>query len=240
MPLDTADLALDFDPDALREKYRQERDKRLRADGNDQYVEVEGRLQPLHRRPLRRAGLHPRAADRRGRRRWSSAAASAACWPRARLREAGVERHPHHREGRRLRRHLVLEPLSRRAVRHRELHLPAAARRDRLHPEGEVLASRRRSSSTARRIGEHFDLYERRLLPDRRSRELRWRRTRQRWLITTNRGDAHEGALRGHVERAAEPAEAARHSRASRASRATVPHQPLGLRLHRRRLQRRT
>jgi cyclohexanone monooxygenase len=29
-----------FDPDALREKYRQERDKRLRADGNDQYVEV--------------------------------------------------------------------------------------------------------------------------------------------------------------------------------------------------------
>jgi cyclohexanone monooxygenase len=29
-----------FDPDALREKYRAERDKRLRADGNDQYVEV--------------------------------------------------------------------------------------------------------------------------------------------------------------------------------------------------------
>lgn len=32
--------ALDFDPDALREKYRQERDKRLRTDGNDQYIEV--------------------------------------------------------------------------------------------------------------------------------------------------------------------------------------------------------
>ena len=31
-----------FDPDQLREKYRQERDKRLRADGNDQYKEVEG------------------------------------------------------------------------------------------------------------------------------------------------------------------------------------------------------
>jgi cyclohexanone monooxygenase len=29
-----------FDPDALRAKYRAERDKRLRADGNDQYVEV--------------------------------------------------------------------------------------------------------------------------------------------------------------------------------------------------------
>jgi cyclohexanone monooxygenase len=31
---------LDFDPDALRLKYRQERDKRLRADANDQYIEV--------------------------------------------------------------------------------------------------------------------------------------------------------------------------------------------------------
>ena len=33
---------LGFDPDLLREKYRQERDKRLRADGNDQYQEVAG------------------------------------------------------------------------------------------------------------------------------------------------------------------------------------------------------
>ncbi len=33
---------LPFDPDALREKYRHERDKRLRADANDQYREVVG------------------------------------------------------------------------------------------------------------------------------------------------------------------------------------------------------
>ena len=33
---------LGFDPDALRRKYREERDKRIRADGNDQYLEVEG------------------------------------------------------------------------------------------------------------------------------------------------------------------------------------------------------
>jgi cyclohexanone monooxygenase len=33
---------LDFDPDALREKYRAERDKRLRVDGNEQYQEVTG------------------------------------------------------------------------------------------------------------------------------------------------------------------------------------------------------
>ena len=33
---------LDFDPDALRDKYREERDKRLRTDGNEQYQEVAG------------------------------------------------------------------------------------------------------------------------------------------------------------------------------------------------------
>ena len=32
----------DFDPDTLRAKYREERDKRLRLDGNEQYVEVKG------------------------------------------------------------------------------------------------------------------------------------------------------------------------------------------------------
>ena len=33
---------LGFDPDALRNKYLEERDKRLRQDGNDQYIEVKG------------------------------------------------------------------------------------------------------------------------------------------------------------------------------------------------------
>ena len=50
-----------FDPDALREKYRQERDKRLREDGNEQYVEVTGDfahfvedpyVEPFERDPL--------------------------------------------------------------------------------------------------------------------------------------------------------------------------------------------
>jgi cyclohexanone monooxygenase len=35
---------LDFDPDALREKYRRERDRRLRPDGNEQYIEVTGQF----------------------------------------------------------------------------------------------------------------------------------------------------------------------------------------------------
>jgi hypothetical protein len=42
---DVINLALgeiDFDPDALKEKYLEERDKRLRDDANDQYIEVKG------------------------------------------------------------------------------------------------------------------------------------------------------------------------------------------------------
>ncbi len=35
-------LDLDFDPDVLRQKYLAERDRRLRTDANDQYVEVQG------------------------------------------------------------------------------------------------------------------------------------------------------------------------------------------------------
>jgi len=41
---DTASLGngFGFDPLALREKYRRERDKRLRDDGESQYLEVAG------------------------------------------------------------------------------------------------------------------------------------------------------------------------------------------------------
>jgi cyclohexanone monooxygenase len=42
MAMEPADLG--FDPKALRARYRAERDKRLRDDGNEQYVEVTGRF----------------------------------------------------------------------------------------------------------------------------------------------------------------------------------------------------
>jgi cyclohexanone monooxygenase len=38
------DPDIDFDPDALREKYRRERDKRVRTDGEDQYIELSGKF----------------------------------------------------------------------------------------------------------------------------------------------------------------------------------------------------
>ena len=40
--MSAAEPNLPFDPDQLRAKYREERDKRIRPDGNDQYVEVTG------------------------------------------------------------------------------------------------------------------------------------------------------------------------------------------------------
>ncbi len=58
---ETATTELAFDPDALREKYRLERDKRVRAEGNTQYHEVKGGfahfigdpyIQPIERAPL--------------------------------------------------------------------------------------------------------------------------------------------------------------------------------------------
>jgi cyclohexanone monooxygenase len=39
-----AELKMDFDPQALRARYREERDRRLRADGSAQYVGIEGRF----------------------------------------------------------------------------------------------------------------------------------------------------------------------------------------------------
>jgi cyclohexanone monooxygenase len=57
----TTESDLDFDPDELRRRYREERDKRLRDDGNQQYVEMAGEfaryledpyVAPIEREPL--------------------------------------------------------------------------------------------------------------------------------------------------------------------------------------------
>ncbi len=58
----TARPDLGFDPEALRDKYNDERDKRLRDDANDQYIEVKGQFshyvedpyiaRAIHREPL--------------------------------------------------------------------------------------------------------------------------------------------------------------------------------------------
>jgi cyclohexanone monooxygenase len=54
---------LGFDPDALREKYRQERDKRLRADGNAQYLEVVGDFTRFVEDPYTKPDSRPPLTD---------------------------------------------------------------------------------------------------------------------------------------------------------------------------------
>ena len=144
------------------------------------------------------------------------------------------QRFPHHRKGRRFRRHLVLEPLSRRGMRHRELHLSAAAGRDRLHAGAQICA-RAGDLEHSRRIGRHFDLYERALFQTVHPRMALATSRTGRWLVETNRGDRITARFVIMAERSAEPAEAAGHSRHRQLQGPQLPYQPLGLCLHRRR-----
>ena len=205
---------------------------------SDQYVEVAGEFaRYADDDPYVDRRLHPRRRSPTRSRSWSSAAASAAMLggPPAR---GGGQRHPHHRGRRRLRRHLVLEPLSRRAVRHRELLLPAAAGRDWATCRRRSTPSRRRSSSTAQRIGRRLSTSTTVACFQTRVTELRWDEAIKRWHRQHQPRRRHQGALRDHGDRAGQPAEAARHSRHRGLRGPHLPHQPLGLRLHRRRHQR--
>ena len=60
---------LGFDPDALRDKYRAERDKRLRDDANEQYREIKDEYvdflaDPYIADPISRAPLTRRSRNR--------------------------------------------------------------------------------------------------------------------------------------------------------------------------------
>src|SRR4051794_1685931 len=57
-------MTVSFDPDPLRDRYRRERDKRIRVDGNDQYVEMEGDFAAYLDDPYATAVSRPALADR--------------------------------------------------------------------------------------------------------------------------------------------------------------------------------
>ncbi len=82
---------LGFDPDALREKYRQERDKRLRADGIAQYRVIEGALSHYLDDPYVAPGFAREPLRDEVDVAVIGAGFSGLC-AGARLREAGVER----------------------------------------------------------------------------------------------------------------------------------------------------
>ncbi len=146
-------------------------------------------------------------------------------------------RHPHRREGRRLRRHVVLEPLPRRrrATSSRTStcrcsRRSATSRKEKYSQAAEILAH-------SRAIGEHFDLYRNACFQTEVT-EMRWDDADGRWIVRDEPRRRDAGPLRLHGERAAAPPEAARHPRHRDVPGPHVPHQPLGLRLHRRRLRR--
>ena len=58
---DDAATQLAFDPDKLRQRYREERDRRLREDGNEQYVEVNGEFAHFLDDPYAKPGFEREA-----------------------------------------------------------------------------------------------------------------------------------------------------------------------------------
>ena len=91
----------------------------------------------------------------------------------------------------------------------------------------------------SQRIARHYRLYDDALLQTAIT-ELRWDEESKRWIISTNRGDRFKAQYVAMANGPAEPAEAAGHSRHQRLQGLYLPHQPLGLSLHRRRLRRAT
>jgi len=187
MPLDTADVTLDFDPDALREKYRQERDKRLRADANEQYVEVKGDFRHYIDDPYVEPGF-TRAPLTDSVDVLVIGGGFGGLLAAARLREAGAERIRIVEKGgdfggtwywnRYPGAQCDIESY---------IYLPLLEETGYVPREKYAFAAEIREHS--RRIGEHFDLYKDACFQTE-IRELTWLEDEQRWLVTTNRDDA--------------------------------------------------
>ena len=176
-----------FDVDALRKKYALERDRRLRPDGIAQYVEIAGPFAGFADDPWGDPHFTAHTVGRRGRRRDHRRRfrRTAHRGTAARTRRA---EHPTDRQGRRRRRHLVLEPLPGHRVRRRVVRVHAAARGTGLRPDREIRQGRRdlRALPAHRRA---LRPLPRRLPSDRGSRDPLGL-SASRWIITTNRGDA--------------------------------------------------
>ena len=193
MSLDTLEPAaraaepLVFDPDALRERYRVERDKRLRADANDQYVEVAGEFgryidDPYVAPGFARAPLTDTVDA------VVIGGGFGGLLAAARLREAGVEQIRIIEKGgdfggtwywnRYPGAQCDIESY---------IYLPLLEETGFLPQEKYSFAAEIRAH--ARRIGEHFDLYKDACFQTEIT-EIRWLKDEARWLVSTHRGDA--------------------------------------------------
>ena len=182
----TKDDDLGFDPKALKAKYRAERDKRLRTEGNEQYVEIKGRfahyLEDPYVAPITRAPLTDEVEVVVIGGGFGGLLAS------ARLREAGISdiriiekggdfggtwywnRYPGAACD--IESYIYLPLLEEVGYMPVEKYTRAP----------EIL-------KYCRQIGEHFDLYKGAVFQTEVT-DLRWDDAASRWIIKTNKGDA--------------------------------------------------
>src|SRR5499427_7725769 len=187
MPLDTADL--DFDPAALREKYRLERDKRLRPDANAQWVEVKGDFRHYIDDPYVEPGF-TRAPLTDEVDALVIGGGFGGLLAAARLREAGVER---------IR---ILEkggdfggtwywnryPGAQCDI-ESYVYLPLLEETGYIPKEKYSFAPE--IFEHAQRIGKHFNLYEKACFQTQ-IKEARWNEETQRWTVATDQGDVFQ------------------------------------------------
>ena len=177
--------ALAFDPEALRRKYREERDKRLRAEGNQQYIEIKDQfghyLEDPYVAPIERAPKSD-VVDV-----LVIGGGFAALLMGARLREAGINdirmvekggdfggtwywnRYPG-------------------AACDTEAYIYLPLLEETGYMPTEKYAKAPEILAHSRRIAEHFDLYRDALFQTQIT-ELRWDDDSARWLVKTDRGD---------------------------------------------------
>ena len=185
MSIDDEVTVPEFDPGDLRRRYRQERDKRLRADGNAQYVEMTGRfaayLDDPYAGPAERDSRHDTVTVA------VIGGGFAGLITAARLTGAGIEDF------------LILEkggdfggtwywnryPGAQCDV-ESYVYLPLLEETGYIPTEKYVRAPE--ILEHCRRIGRHFDLYRRSLLSTEVT-SLQWDDEASQWLIGTNRGD---------------------------------------------------
>jgi cyclohexanone monooxygenase len=185
MANDTGAAALKFDPDALREKYRQERAKRLRPEGNAQYLEVKGQfahyLEDPYVAPIVRAPVNDEVQV------LVIGGGFASLLIGARLREAGIDdirmvenggdfggtwywnRYPG-------------------AACDTEAYIYLPLLEETGYIPTEKYAKAPEILAHSRRIAQHYDLY-RNVLFQTQVTELRWEEESARWIVSTNRGD---------------------------------------------------
>ena len=216
----------------LRRRYRAEQQKRLRPEGMAQYRDLSDEFEDLDRDPFVEPGFtrEPVVEETTV---VIVGGGFAGMLTAIHLGQARDHRRPDRREGRRLRRHLVLEPVPGLHVRRRVLRVPAAPRGDRASCPPSTTPAPPRSSSTAKLLARTFDLYPRALFQtDVTGAE--WDEEARRWQVTTSRERPALGPLpragRGHPPQG----QAAGDPRDRGVRGQGLPHQPVGLRLHRR------